>query len=1019
MMSLSAGEATEATLEEEQKQSSALSKHTSNTEGKIKGEVIISPTSQSEESISTKQEKHQSLEDVDYTSVPRQLPSFSSAIAKYRHYLKSVYEARPTPMDDKLFINPCAQYINLAIVKKERLSHKEADEFTRATLHGGIDQIFQKKKKVHLEDIFVTEDDCESPLKCILVEGPPGIGKSTFAWELCRKWDTLEVMQQYILVVLFKLREKRVQNAKYLFELFRHPSDPTLSQSVVDEIVEGEHVLLILDGFDEFPASLLDEDNCLVREIVDGSCFPKATVVVTSRPSAKASFVACQPKISKRIEIIGFTEEDRVKYAQSAFTSQPDMLVHFLKYSFSNPTVKAMMYIPLNCAIVTQIYKNCMCDSGGKKLIPRTMTQLYTALCQSLLRRYLIENSLVNRDYRMPQELNNLPEDVCKHLHTLSKVAFDGIQQQKLVFYKHELPEGFQHMGFMNECRELYVDKGVESSYNFLHLSLQEYLAAWYISQLPDIEQKVFFLDKKGGHELVDVAMVRSFQAEIKGSGMSVVKKFLAGITGFRSGVWQDILQHETGELSVGKLMCTCLYETQNHMLCQQLLSSSVIKFERFLTSLLTSVDFYALGYCITHSRGAWIIKASADSGAEALEMLKNGLKNEPKHHLETRSIHSFDVSHTDLSVGVAWLKELPQSILSHLSKLTLISCRLCPKSCELLAQAISMMPNLHSLDIGQNRNIGPGGAVPLLESLCSLKQLECLKVNETNIGAVDVKVLLKFIAVSNSLQILHVSNPTIILRVSTAKLFGQSTESIRTMTHNLEKFAFGKKCVQDSILKEIIPTALAIGTINKFKLSRVTRADMVKLSSLLPSNSSITTLSLDGVDLDGLAYLTPALYSNESLSSLNILNITVPYRNQGYGNFSEEEIIVLLNDALQHNIHCRHLKLNMEFRFPCIHDLAYRLRRGPTGPQLKLKRSHSLPCLKLKQTALSSYQLLSLGHKHGMKMAKRVLGSNPLLRRCSSSLDLALTESISSLHPALTDSLHISGFYYGHPANN
>ena len=920
-------------------------------------------------------------------------------------------------MDDKLFINPCAQYINLAIVKKEQLSHEEADDFTRATLHGGIDQIFQKKEKVCLEEIFVTEDDCESPLKCILVEGPPGIGKSTFAWELCRKWDTLEVMQKYLLVVLFKLREKRVQNAKHLFELFCHPSDPTLSQTVVGEIIEGEHVLLILDGFDEFPASLLDEDNCLVRQIINGSCLPKATVVVTSRPSAKASFATCQCKVSKHIEIIGFTEEDRVKYAQSAFTSQPDILVHFLKYSFSNPTIKAMMYIPLNCAIVTQIYKNCMCGGGGgKKLIPRTMTQLYTALCHSLLRRYLVENSLVNRDYRMPQELNNLPQDVCKHLQTLSKVAFDGIEKQKLVFYKHELPKGFQHLGFMNECRELYVDRGVESSYNFLHLSLQEYLAAWYISQLPDIEQKVFFLNKKDGHEFLDVPMVMRFQAGIIGSGTSVVKKFLAGITGFRSAVWQDILQHETGELTVSRLMCICLYETQNCMLCQQLLSSSAIKIRSFSISLgalptnfLTSVDFYTLGYCIAHSRGTWIIKAMAESGAEALEMLVNGLKNEPKYHLKTGSIHSFDVSHTDLSVGVAWLKELPQSILSYLSKLTLVSCRLCPKSCELLAQAISMMPNLHSLDIGQNRNIGPGGAVPLLESLCSLKQLECLKVTKTNIGPLDAKALIKFIAVSNSLQILHVSNPIRLLRLKTAKL-----QSAETMTHSHKVFGFP----MDSILKDIIPTVLAIGTIKELELSQVTIADMVKLSSLLPSNSSITTLSLGGLSLDGLAYPTPALYvyTNESLSSLNT---TIPYRNQGYSNLSKEEIIVLLNDALQHNIHCKHLKLSMEFHFPCIHDLAYRLRRGPTGPQYKFKRSHSLPCLKLKPTVPSDYQLLYLGHKHGMKMAKRVLGSNPLLRRCSSSLDLALTESISSLHPALTDSLHISGFYYGNPANN
>ena len=242
MSSLSAGEADEVTIEEEHKQTAGLSKT-----GRRNAE---------KESGSHKQEQHQFVEDASYSdhaSVPLSLPPFPSAVGRYRHYLKSVYEAKPTPMDDKLFINPCAQYINLAIVKKGQFSREEADEFTRATLHGGIDQIFQKKEKVCLEDILVAEDDHESSLKCILVEGPPGIGKSTFAWELCRKWDTLEVMQKYILVVLFKLREKRVQNAKHLSELFSH-SDPALSQAVVGEIVEGEHVLLILDGFDEFPA---------------------------------------------------------------------------------------------------------------------------------------------------------------------------------------------------------------------------------------------------------------------------------------------------------------------------------------------------------------------------------------------------------------------------------------------------------------------------------------------------------------------------------------------------------------------------------------------------------------------------------------------------------------------------------------------------------------------------------------------------------------------------------------------
>ena len=98
-------------------------------------------------------------------------------------------------------------------------------------------------------------------------------------------------------------------------------------------------------------------------------------------------------------------------------------------------------------------------------------------------------------------------------------------------------------------------------------------------------------------------------------------------------------------------------------------------------------------------------------------------------------------------------------------------------------------------------------------------------------------------------------------------------------MTHGVKRFAFW---IQDSILKEINPTALTKGTLKEFELRHVTRADVVQLASLLPFNSSITTLTLHNVGLDCLAYLTPALYTTEFLTSLNIQD-----GNQEYGKFS------------------------------------------------------------------------------------------------------------------------------------
>ena len=793
------------------------------------------------------------------------------------------------------------------------------------------------------------------------MEGPPGIGKSTFAQQLCRKWNELEIMKKYLLVMLFKLRQKHVQNAKYLYELFSYLTDPTMSQAIVNEISQGENVLLILDGLDEFPSPLLQDENCLIKQIIASVCLPKATVVVTSRPSARVLFMICQPQVSKHIEIIGFTEESRVKYAQSALSSQPDMLVHFLKHTCSNPIIDAMMHVPLNCAIVVQIYKEC---EGARKLIPRTMTQLYTALCRSLLRRFLVENSLVNSDYRMPQNLNDLPQDVCKHLRTVSEIAFYGIKQQKLVFYKHELPEGFQHMGFMNECTELYVDRGVESSYNFLHLSLQEYLAACYIALLPDIEQKCLFL-----------LSLSSWNMSVR-KDMSMVRRFLAGITGFKSQVWRNILsqhmlQHRKHKLTISNPgVCVCLFEAQNYKLCRQCLRAQIVNF-KLTDGLVSSTDFYAVGYCITHSTGAWRITASScsGSGTEALEMLAKGIKIDQKHQKQIGSIQRLSLDYIDICTGVSWLKELPQSTLSQLSNLSFSECRLCPKSCEFLAQAISMMPNLHSLDISSNPHIGLGGAVPLIESLCSLKHLRCLKIHDTNCGCPDVKVLTKLIKTSRTLQCLSIGNLD------------------TTQTFQPQRLLYS--LYADSSIINISSSALAVGTLKEIELC-ATMADMIQFSRIFSPNSTITTLKLRGEPqrcCDGLAYLSQALYTNTSLTSLS--ESFIGHDPTKVSKFSKEEAITLLNDALCHNSHLRNLELHL-FSL-CLNDtyglqcLECQLKRGPSVPKLKLKRAQSISCLNECQSPVRK------------EIAKR----NVQLYKSPSAPDLTLTRTISSLHPA------------------
>ena len=109
-------------------------------------------------------------------------PCVSFALSRYSNYLKSYYNINSIVCDDKLSIAPCNQFITLALIKKEA----NFDDFSKSTFHGGMDEIRAVKNRVEMDDLVTPHS------QFVLVEGPPGIGKSTLCWELCRKWNTLK-----------------------------------------------------------------------------------------------------------------------------------------------------------------------------------------------------------------------------------------------------------------------------------------------------------------------------------------------------------------------------------------------------------------------------------------------------------------------------------------------------------------------------------------------------------------------------------------------------------------------------------------------------------------------------------------------------------------------------------------------------------------------------------------------------------------------------------------------------------
>ena len=123
------------------------------------------------------------------------------------------------------------------------------------------------------------------------------------------------------------------------------------SKQITEELCmsHGHKVLLVLDGFDEISHSF--HGNSIVKDILCKQVLPACTIVLNTRPSASHVLdYFCQPQLDKHVEIVGFKEEERLKYKH-----EPEYQVNFLKYMFLLPHIQSMMYIPLNPAIIASM----------------------------------------------------------------------------------------------------------------------------------------------------------------------------------------------------------------------------------------------------------------------------------------------------------------------------------------------------------------------------------------------------------------------------------------------------------------------------------------------------------------------------------------------------------------------------------------------------------------------------------------------------------------------------------------
>jgi len=582
-------------------------------------------------------------EQVDLYEVVRS--STSSDMDVYANYLREYYKSCGVVTEDtKWPPTPTVHYVNLAYISKSQVTRHEVEEFTRAAVLGKIEDIVRVKKPLSFEEIACKLPNGSFP-RIVLVEGAPGVGKTTFVWEACRRWANGEILQQYSLVVVLRLRDKRIRESNVLGDLFYH-SNKVLLHSVVQEIEKnlGENLLLILEGLDELPKELREQsETSIFLDLMNGRLLPKATILVTTRPWASQYLHEhCSSRIDQHVEILGFTKEQIDCYLKSVMGGDNIALADINKYLARYPQIHAAMRIPLNAVIVVCVYNE---SRTGKCILPQTMTELYSALTQTLLLRYVREHPTQGRSEQLHNFTDfHVPPDVAKNFHILCKVAYEGIKNnQQLIF--SDFPRDFETLGFMQSVPELYVSKGIHVSHNFLHLTIQEYLAAVYITKLSPDERFIHF--KESRHGLFRVVM-----------------RFVAGLSKFSgippSYLFRVLLKLSTGMHNVYTITLdhvNCLFEIQDPDTMNAILGSG--NTVEFIGRSLMPFDYYCLGYLIAHNHCQWKLVFYDDVTEENVKMLTVG--GSTLHTLkQDTSILSIELSYRTPREVVYMLNTLP-----------------------------------------------------------------------------------------------------------------------------------------------------------------------------------------------------------------------------------------------------------------------------------------------------------------------------------------------------------------------